>query len=53
MITRFLHTGFEVDDLDKAIVLYKSLGYELKKRLEKPEPHALFAHIVDSMGSTF
>jgi catechol 2,3-dioxygenase-like lactoylglutathione lyase family enzyme len=53
MIVKYLHTAFEVDDLDEAIVLYQSLGYSLKKRLEKPEPHAFFAHIVDPMGNTF
>jgi catechol 2,3-dioxygenase-like lactoylglutathione lyase family enzyme len=40
MLKRVLHTGVEVDDLEMAVELYKSLGFEIHNRFEKPEPKA-------------
>ena len=40
MLKKVLHTGVEVADLAKAIELYKSLGFEVAKEFDKPEPKA-------------
>jgi len=40
MLSRVLHTGVGVEDVDKAVALYESLGYEIHNRFEKPEPKA-------------
>jgi catechol 2,3-dioxygenase-like lactoylglutathione lyase family enzyme len=45
MITTFLHNGFAVEDLDKAIGLYKKLGFRVVGRFEKPEPKAHVAQL--------
>ncbi|HEY1645632.1 MAG TPA: VOC family protein [Candidatus Saccharimonadales bacterium] len=45
MITTFLHTGIEVEDLDKAITLYIKLGFHVVNRFEKPEPRAYVAQL--------
>lgn len=47
---RIIHAGFRVDDLGQAIQLYESLGFSLKDRFEKPEPHAFVATVVDENG---
>jgi methylmalonyl-CoA/ethylmalonyl-CoA epimerase len=43
MLKHILHTGVEVADLDNAIALYKSLGFEIHNKFEKPEPKASVA----------
>ncbi|MCW1907921.1 MAG: VOC family protein [Candidatus Saccharibacteria bacterium] len=53
MITKFLHTAFTVNDLDAAIAQYASLGFKLQKQFEKPEPHAMVAHVANAEGITF
>lgn len=53
MIGKFLHVGFEVDDLDEAIEFYKRLGFSLEKQFDKPEPKAKAAHVVNKDGNTF
>ena len=45
------HAGFAVEDLDKAIALYEEMGFTLKSRFEKPEPHAFVATVVDEDGT--
>ncbi len=50
MIKGFLHTGFEVDNLDDAIVLYEKLGFVLEKQFDKLEPHAKAAHMISVSG---
>ena len=45
MLKQVLHTGVEVADLAKAIELYKSLGFELHRQFEKPEPKAQVATV--------
>jgi catechol 2,3-dioxygenase-like lactoylglutathione lyase family enzyme len=51
VITKFLHTGFEVNNLDEAIKSYEELGFKLTKRFEKPEPKAYFAQMSSLDGS--
>jgi catechol 2,3-dioxygenase-like lactoylglutathione lyase family enzyme len=45
MLSRVLHTGISVADLDNAIALYESLGFEITNRFEKPEPKARVATV--------
>lgn len=45
------HAGFAVEDLEKAIELYAQLGFTVKNRFEKPEPHAFVATVVDENGA--
>ena len=45
MLLRVLHTGIAVNDLDKAIELYESLGFSIVNRFEKPEPKAHVATV--------
>jgi lactoylglutathione lyase len=45
MLSRVLHTGVGVADLDKAVALYESLGFEVYNRFEKPEPKARVASV--------
>lgn len=40
MIKRVLHTGIEVENLEKTVELYLSLGYKIHNKFEKPEPKA-------------
>lgn len=40
MLKRVLHTGIRVENLNKAINLYESLGFKVANRFEKPEPNA-------------
>lgn len=51
MIKNFLHTGFEVDNLEQAIELYSGLGFSLEKQFEKPEPQALAAQMSSPSGT--
>jgi catechol 2,3-dioxygenase-like lactoylglutathione lyase family enzyme len=51
MITKFLHTGIEVEDLGKAIKLYEKFGFSVVKQFEKTEPRAKAAHISSSNGA--
>jgi catechol 2,3-dioxygenase-like lactoylglutathione lyase family enzyme len=51
MITTFLHTGIEVQDLEKALKFYENMGFKVVKRFEKPEPKAHVAHIVSKDGT--
>jgi len=53
MIKGFMHVGFEVDDIDRALEFYKQLGFELKRQFDKPEPEAKAAHIANASGETF
>ncbi len=53
MIKGYLHTAFEVDDIDQAIAFYEQLGFSIKKQFDKPEPQAKAAHITDKSGATF
>jgi catechol 2,3-dioxygenase-like lactoylglutathione lyase family enzyme len=48
MITRFLHTGFEVEDIDQAISFYETLGFSVTKQFDKAEPRAKAAHITST-----
>jgi len=50
MITKFLHTGFRVTNLDEAIKLYEKLGFTLKRRFDKPKPKAKAAHMSSKNG---
>jgi catechol 2,3-dioxygenase-like lactoylglutathione lyase family enzyme len=43
MLKKVLHTGVEVADLAKTVELYKSLGFEVTKEFDKPEPKAKVA----------
>lgn len=45
MLKRVLHTGVAVDDLEKAVQLYESLGFLVHNRFEKPEPRAQVATV--------
>jgi catechol 2,3-dioxygenase-like lactoylglutathione lyase family enzyme len=45
MLTTILHTGIAVADIDASIALYQSLGYELTKQFDKPEPAAKVASL--------
>lgn len=38
MLKQFLHTGVVVADLQQTIDLYQSLGFEVFKQFDKPEP---------------
>ncbi len=53
MIGKFLHVGFEVDNLEQSIAFYNKLGFEVKKQFDKPEPKAKAAHITNTDGTTF
>ncbi len=53
MIKGFLHTAFEVDDIESAITFYGNLGFKVTKQFDKPEPEAKAAHIVNDNGDTF
>lgn len=53
MIRGFLHNAFEVKDIEQAISFYQQLGFEVKKRFNKPEPKAKAAHIANDEGDTF
>ncbi len=53
MIGKFLHTGFEVNDLEEAIKFYKNLGFNLEKQFDKSEPKAKAAHVMNEDGTTF
>lgn len=53
MIKGFLHTGFEVDDIDQAIAFYSNFGFKVAKQFDKPEPKAKAAHIMNDSGVTF
>jgi catechol 2,3-dioxygenase-like lactoylglutathione lyase family enzyme len=48
---KFNHNGLKVKDLDEAIGLYESMGFSVKNRFEKSEPHALVATLVDENGA--
>ena len=43
MLKKVLHTGIQVDNLEKSIELYRSVGFEVMNRFEKPVPHARVA----------
>jgi catechol 2,3-dioxygenase-like lactoylglutathione lyase family enzyme len=45
MITGFLHTGIEVQNIEDGIKLYESFGFKLVQRFDKPEPKAKAAHM--------
>jgi catechol 2,3-dioxygenase-like lactoylglutathione lyase family enzyme len=45
MLKRVLHTGVEVDDIEKTVELYKNLGFEIHNKFEKPEPKATVATV--------
>jgi catechol 2,3-dioxygenase-like lactoylglutathione lyase family enzyme len=51
MIKSFLHTGFEVEDLEQAIKLYEQFGFKVTKRFDKPEPKAVAAHLATASGA--
>lgn len=51
MLKKVLHTGVEVADLTKAIELYKSLGFEVTKEFDKPEPKAKVAIVARGEAS--
>jgi catechol 2,3-dioxygenase-like lactoylglutathione lyase family enzyme len=51
MITRMSHIGIEVQDIDEAVQFYKTMGFQLTLRFEKPEPKANAAHLVSPDGS--
>jgi len=53
MITRFLHTAFEVQDLNEAIKFYRKLDFSLTKQFDKPEPQAKVAHLSSNNGVVF
>ena len=40
MLKKVLHTGVRVDNLEKTVELYKSLGFTIRNEFEKPEPKA-------------
>jgi len=50
MITKVLHTGFAVPNLETSIQFYKSLGFSVEKTFDKPELNARAAMI--SRGET-
>lgn len=51
MITKVLHTGFMVDELQGAIDFYKKLGFSVIKQFDKPDPKAKAAHLEHADGS--
>lgn len=51
MITKFLHTGIEVKELDEAIESYLRLGFTLSNRFDKPEPKAHVASMKSESGT--
>jgi catechol 2,3-dioxygenase-like lactoylglutathione lyase family enzyme len=51
MIKAFLHTGFEVKDLEQAIKLYEQFGFKVTRRFDKPEPKAVAAHLATASGA--
>jgi len=51
MATKFWHVGLTVEDLDKAIAEYESLGLKVLDRFEKDEPHALAALLMGLGGA--
>jgi catechol 2,3-dioxygenase-like lactoylglutathione lyase family enzyme len=40
MLKKILHTGLAVADLESAVELYKSLGFEVVKKFNKPDINA-------------
>lgn len=48
---QFNHIGFTVTDIEAAIKLYESLGFQLTRRFEKPEPRAHVASMQDGNGA--
>lgn len=40
MLTKVLHTGVRVEDVESATDLYVSLGFTIRNKFEKPEPKA-------------
>ena len=40
MLKKILHTGLAVADLESAVELYKSLGFEMVKKFNKPDINA-------------
>ncbi len=53
MIGKFLHTGFEVNDLEEAVKFYKKIGFTLEKQFDKPEPKAKVATVINTDRTTF
>lgn len=51
MIRKFWHVGFGVEDIDKAIEEYESLGFKLVQKFEKDEPKSKAAHLTHPNGS--
>lgn len=47
MLKRILHTGIATTDLEKAISLYKTLGFEVSKKFHKPDLNADIAMMVN------
>ena len=45
MLKHVLHTGVAVADLDGAVALYKSLGFDVVNQFDKPEPKARVATV--------
>ncbi len=45
MLKQVLHTGVRVDDLEKAVELYKRLGFSIRNQFDKPEPKAKVATV--------
>ena len=45
MITKVLHTGYRVQDLEKSIKFYISMGFKVTNRFEKPDPKAHVATV--------
>ncbi|MBX6334577.1 VOC family protein [Candidatus Saccharibacteria bacterium] len=52
MLRGILHTGIEVEDLEQSVALYRSLGFQLEKEVERPELEARAATVAKD-GVTF
>lgn len=52
MLKRILHTGLAVPNLEAAIELYRSIGFEVEKLFNKPDIDADVA-LVTKGGTTF
>jgi methylmalonyl-CoA/ethylmalonyl-CoA epimerase len=45
------HAGFEVEDLEEAIIIWEKLGFKVSQKFEKDEPPAHAALLEDESGT--
>lgn len=50
MITKFLHHGMKVNNLDESLEFYTSIGFKVIKRFKRDDLYATAAHVSSDGG---